>query len=31
MKHSNRLSGQNLEFIYIKVGGTCNNHWALER
>jgi hypothetical protein len=24
------LCGQNGEFLYVKAGGTYNNHWALK-
>jgi hypothetical protein len=30
MKHINTLCGQNVEFVNVKPGGTCSNHWALE-
>jgi hypothetical protein len=28
-KHINTLSGQNVEFVNVKPGGTYSNHWAL--
>jgi hypothetical protein len=27
-KHINTLCGQNIEFVNIKRGGSCSNHWA---
>jgi hypothetical protein len=29
-KHVNTLCGQNVEFVNVKPGGTCSNHWAVE-
>jgi hypothetical protein len=30
-KHINTLCGQNVvEFVNVKHGGTCSNHWDLE-
>ena len=29
-KHINTLCEQNVEFMNVKSGGTCSNHWALE-
>jgi hypothetical protein len=29
-KHTNTLSGQNVEFVDVKPGGTYSNHWALQ-
>jgi len=29
-KHINTLCGQNAEFLNVKPGGTCRNHWALK-
>jgi hypothetical protein len=29
MKHMSILCGQNAEFLYVKLGGTYSNHWAL--
>ena len=29
-KHINILSGQNVEFVIVKNGGTYSNHWALK-
>jgi hypothetical protein len=29
MEHTNTLCGQNVEFWYVKAGGTYSNHWAL--
>jgi hypothetical protein len=29
-KHINTLCGQNAEFVNVKPGGTCSNHWALK-
>jgi hypothetical protein len=26
--HTNKLSGQNVEFVNVKLGGTYSNHWA---
>jgi hypothetical protein len=28
-KHINTMSGQNVEFVDVKLGGTYGNHWAL--
>jgi hypothetical protein len=28
-KHINTLSGQNVEFLNVKPGGTYSNHWNL--
>jgi hypothetical protein len=28
-KHKNTLCGNNSEFLYVKSGGTYNNHWAI--
>jgi hypothetical protein len=28
-KHLQTLSGQNAQFLYIEVGHTYTNHWAL--
>jgi hypothetical protein len=30
MEHINTLCGQNLEFQYVKAGGTYSNHYALK-
>jgi hypothetical protein len=27
-KHINTLCGQNVEFVYVKPGGTYSNHWG---
>jgi hypothetical protein len=29
-KHINTRCGQNVEFVNVKPGGTCSNHWALK-
>jgi hypothetical protein len=29
-KHTKTLCGQNVEFVNVKSGGTCSNHWALK-
>ena len=29
-KHINTLCGQNVELLYVKSGGICSDHWALE-
>jgi hypothetical protein len=29
-KHINTLCGQNTECLYVTVGGTYSDHWALE-
>jgi hypothetical protein len=29
-KHINTLCGLNVEFAYVKTGGTYSSHWALE-
>jgi hypothetical protein len=29
-EHTNTLCGQNVEFQYVKAGGTYSNHWALK-
>ena len=29
-KHTNALSGQNVEFLNVNFGGTYINHWALK-
>ena len=29
-KHINKQGGKNVEFLNIKTGGTCCNHWALK-
>ena len=29
-KHTNTLCGQNVEFVNVKRGGTCSNHWAVK-
>jgi hypothetical protein len=29
-EHTHTLCGQNVEFCYVKVGGTYSNHWALK-
>jgi hypothetical protein len=29
-EHTNTLRGQNVEFWYVKAGGTYSNHWALK-
>jgi len=29
-KHINTLCGQNVEFVSVKPGGTCSDHWALK-
>jgi len=29
-KHINILCGQNAEFVNVRPGGKCSNHWALE-
>jgi len=28
-KHTNTLCGQNVEFVSVKCGFACSNHWAL--
>jgi hypothetical protein len=28
-KHTNKLCGQNVEFLSVKRGGTYSDHWAL--
>jgi len=28
-KHINALTGQNVEFVGVKAGGTYSDHWAL--
>ena len=30
MKHINSLCGQNVEFLNVKNGVTCSNHWTLK-
>jgi hypothetical protein len=30
MEHTNTLSGQNAEFLYVKAGGIYSNHSALK-
>ena len=29
-KHINTLSGQNVELLNVKLGGTYSNHWAVK-
>jgi len=29
-KHINKLCEQNVEFVYIKPGGTYSDHWVLK-
>jgi hypothetical protein len=29
-EHTDTLCGQNVEFWYVKAGGTYSNHWALK-
>jgi hypothetical protein len=29
-EHNNTLCVQNVEFWYVKVGGTYSDHWALK-
>jgi hypothetical protein len=29
-KHINTLCGQNVEFVYVKPGGTYSKNWALK-
>jgi hypothetical protein len=29
-KHTNTLCGQNVEFLYVKLGGTYSNHLTLK-
>jgi len=29
-KHTNTLSGQNVELLNLKPGGTYSDHWALK-
>jgi len=28
-KHKNGLCGKNVKLLYVKAGGTYDNHWAL--
>jgi hypothetical protein len=30
-KHGNAICVQNVQGLYVKRGGTYNNHWALKR
>jgi hypothetical protein len=30
MEHTNTLCGQNIEFWYVKAGGTHRYHWILK-
>jgi len=29
-KHINEVCGQNMEFMGVKSGGTCSDHWDLK-
>jgi hypothetical protein len=29
-EHTDTLCGQNVEFLYVKVGGTHSYHWAIK-
>jgi hypothetical protein len=30
MEHTDKLCGQDSEFLYVKAYGTYSNHWALK-